>query len=466
MDGHATLTTDVIVAGAGMGGLTAARTAQETGARVVVLEKAPKTGGSAAASGGTCWMANDLPTWLTVHPGADPALGKALVDSFFEGAAWLPSQGVVSERQAGSPDAEKFPRTVFAFKPDAAAVLEGLAGRITAGGGTILVSTALRDLELDDRGAMAGIRALGPDGWIQVAAPAVVLATGGWQGSQEMRARYLGRWADGMVLRANAYSTGEGFLAALRVGAGSAGPFARFYGHMMPAPPAEVGLHNFAQVKPTFSDYSVFVNIHGERFDDEWLGDEVTVHAVIQQDEGLCFLVWDEGIRRRHCQVPANAKPGADRLKNIQDAGAEILAAPTLDALATQMQQRWGVRRAALVRTLDAYNAAARAGSDVTLPIPRTGGLEAIETAPFYGLRCVPGITFTYGGARVSRRGQVLDTTGKPIPGLYAAGADCGGVYTRGYTGGLGLGLAFGRISGKEAAAFAAARTPEAVGVR
>ena len=77
-----------------------------------------------------------------------------------------------------------------------------------------------------------------------------------------------------------------------------------------------------------------------------------------------------------------------------------------------------------------------------------------IETPPFFALRCLPGITFTYGGARVNEQAQVLDTSRQPIPGLYAAGADVGGVYTRGYTGGLALGLAFGRIAGRAAAAY------------
>ncbi|MDE2994730.1 MAG: FAD-dependent oxidoreductase, partial [Chloroflexota bacterium] len=85
---------DVVVAGGGMGGLTAACSAQEAGARTVLLEKAPRIGGSAAASGGTIWCATDLEGWLSVQPGGDPALGRALIASFFEGIHWLRRQGV------------------------------------------------------------------------------------------------------------------------------------------------------------------------------------------------------------------------------------------------------------------------------------------------------------------------------------------------------------------------------------
>ena len=118
------------------------------------------------------------------------------------------------------------------------------------------------------------------------------------------------------------------------------------------------------------------------------------------------------------------------------------------------MATRWGVARHRLLATLEEYNAAARAGDDAALPIAKSGGLLPLETPPFFALRCLPGITFTYGGARVNARAQVLDTSRQPIPGLYAAGADVGGVYTRGYTGGLALGLAFGRIAGRAAAAY------------
>ena len=94
----AAIEADVVVAGGGMGGLTAACSAQEAGARTVLLEKAPRIGGSAAASGGTIWCATDLAGWLSVQPGGDPALGRALIASFLEGIPWLRRQGVDLDR--------------------------------------------------------------------------------------------------------------------------------------------------------------------------------------------------------------------------------------------------------------------------------------------------------------------------------------------------------------------------------
>ena len=64
------------------------------------------------------------------------------------------------------------------------------------------------------------------------------------------------------------------------------------------------------------------------------------------------------------------------------------------------------------------------------------------------------GITFTFGGLRISPRAQVLDAAWNPIPGLYAAGEIVGGIFYGGYPGGTGLvsGAVFGRIAGREAA--------------
>jgi tricarballylate dehydrogenase len=67
------------------------------------------------------------------------------------------------------------------------------------------------------------------------------------------------------------------------------------------------------------------------------------------------------------------------------------------------------------------------------------------------------GITFTFGGLKISNDAQVEDTTGHPIPGLFAAGEMVGGLFYHNYASGTGLmsGLVFGRRAGKSAAGYA-----------
>ncbi|MDE2768674.1 MAG: FAD-dependent oxidoreductase [Chloroflexota bacterium] len=448
------LQADVVVAGSGIGGLTAARTALAEGASVLVIEKAPETGGSAAVSGGSAWTAATVEAWLSVQPGGDRAMGQALVANYLDGVAWFELLGLrVEERPDATP--YKFARYVHDFLPDARTFMDDLAASVEAAGGTILTNTGLRSIRIGRDGGVAGVEARGGGRTAEISAGAVVLATGGFQASPDLRARYFGRWAHHVIVRGNAYSTGDGFLAAQEAGAGTAGPFGRFYGHMIPAPPAETGLHNFASVKPDFSPYSVFVNLHGQRFDDEFLGDEVTVHAVVHQPEALCFIIFDERVRKLRATGMGESPGAVDRrMENIRNAGGDILEAEDLEALAAEMARRWGVSPGPLMATLREHNAAAAADDLTMLSVPRGGGLQPLDSPPFRAIRCLPGATFTYGGARANERAQILDLAGQPIPGLFAAGADVGGLYTRGYTGGLCVGVAYGRIAGREAAAL------------
>jgi len=88
------------------------------------------------------------------------------------------------------------------------------------------------------------------------------------------------------------------------------------------------------------------------------------------------------------------------------------------------------------------------------LEVPRTGKAKPLR-APFYGLRVVPGITFTMGGALVNGRAQVLDENEEPIACLYAAGDTIGGLmggYRGGYTGGLMQAVVTGILAGENAA--------------
>ena len=444
-------TYDLIVAGGGIGGLCAARSAQEHGASVLVLEKALEIGGSAAASGGTVWCARDIDEWSKVQPGGNITLGQALIDGFQEGITWLRTQDVVATPLADRP--YKFKRDIYTLEPDARTALQTIARNIEEEGGSIACETALLRIH-SSRGKVSGVTVRTPENEVTIESSALVVATGGFQGSAELRARYMGRWSDRIIVCGVPENTGDGFEAAVALGAQTSGPFSRFYGHYLPAPPAKVGLHNYVLVKPDFSEYAVTVNLLGERFADEFLGDEVAVHSLIHQPEGMGVLIFDHHIRKnmeRYSQWPT---ADVDRVVNIREAGGEVLEAASLAELAEQISDKWAVSREAFLATIAGYNEACHRKDGASLPVPKSGGLVALEEEPFYAIRVLAGATFTYGGITVNPEAEVLDRSDRPIGGLYAAGADCGGIYTRGYTGGLCMGLAFGRIAGLNAANY------------
>ena len=115
-------------------------------------------------------------------------------------------------------------------------------------------------------------------------------------------------------------------------------------------------------------------------------------------------------------------------------------------------------------QTINQFNAAVQPGeySPAILDGVHTKGIEPpksnwalpIDTPPYHGFAVACGITFTFGGLRIDKRAQVLDTEEILIPGLYAAGELIGGLFYINYPGGSGLtaGAVFGKIAGTSAA--------------
>jgi len=125
------------------------------------------------------------------------------------------------------------------------------------------------------------------------------------------------------------------------------------------------------------------------------------------------------------------------------------------------------MNRDQFVRTVTAFNAAVRTDipfdptvkdgrSTDGLAVDKSNWAMTLDTPPFeaYGVTC--GITFTFGGLRVTPNAEVLDEDLEPIAGLFAAGELVGGLFYHNYPGGTGLmsGAVFGRIAGVSAAEY------------
>ncbi len=423
-----------------MGGLVAALQAQTLGARVTLLEKGPTPGGSLALSGGTLWCARDYDDLRRLVPRGDPDLGRALVDDFAAGVEWLRGQGATPTPLPSPPD-----RRVYWLEPGPPAFVAQMVDRLRAAGGALVMNAAAADLRLSYNGRVSGLRARVNGGVQSYDADAVILASGGFQANPEMRARYFGPWSDRLVLRSNAHSTGDGFHMATAIGALPSAALGSFYGHLMPGPPAAVPADDFIAYTQYHSGQAVLLNAHGERFTDESQGDETNNQAVLRQPEARAALVYDDVVYRAFAVRPAGGGARAsDTFYEAQALGAPAATADSLAAL-TDAMQAWGYHAPTALATLEEYNAAVREGRADRLRVPRRTTANPLTTPPFYALGVAPAITFTLGGLRIDRDARVLARDGQPIPGLYAVGADTGGIYNEQYAGGLCLGLVFGR---------------------
>jgi succinate dehydrogenase/fumarate reductase flavoprotein subunit len=306
----------------------------------------------------------------------------------------------------------------------------------------------VRDLVIDDAGAVTGVRVAGGR---TVPAAAVVLCTGGFQGNVELLTRYVTPYADLLHLRANPGSTGDGLELGLRAGAACSRAMHAFYGHLLPSPPARVTPERYIRLTQYYSVHGVLLNRAGARFCDESIADEVSAQALAREEHASGFLVLDAGAAAHSSDPPAPAFPRYDRLAEVEAAGGRVLRAGTLDALRELIDGAGGSGRRSVLE-LEDYNRLV-ATDPGALRVPRRARRRPLDRPPYVAVPVTPAITFTEGGLLIDTQARVLDRDRRPIPGLYAAGADGGGVFYEHYAGGLALSVVFGRLAGAGAAA-------------
>jgi fumarate reductase flavoprotein subunit len=348
---------------------------------------------------------------------------------------------VLLSRETGNP-------LTFGARFDPEQTVAALAGRILASGAEILTSTALEALT-EDAGRITGVRASSPGRKIDYAAEAVVLASGGFAANPDLVGRYIIGGAGRMPVRAHPRSTGDGFLAALKKGALPSAGLDEFYGRNLPAPPAEFPPERYVEVSQLYGRHAVAVNARGERYADEsadWSETSLT-RATAHQPGLYAYYVLDAaGLR-----VRVRERTVKEMVEVARDTGGTVVEATSLQGLADRLGDL-GVLRDALFRTLENYNAAV--GSGTEMYPPRTGQAGPLREPPFVAVKVAPYITHTVGGLVVDARCRVLrDVDAGPIPGLYAAGVEVGGVSTGGYTSGLASALVFGRTAAESALA-------------
>jgi hypothetical protein len=124
-----------------------------------------------------------------------------------------------------------------------------------------------------------------------------------------------------------------------------------------------------------------------------------------------------------------------------------IKSAGSLSALASIV----GLDPTALENTVSRWNRHCEARHDPDFG--RRLMLAPIVNGPFYAVALSPSMLNTQGGPRRNEKGQIVRPDSSPIPRLYSSG-ELGSIYSYLYqgTGNLGECLAFGRISGRNAA--------------
>ncbi len=429
----------IIVAGGGLGGLVCALRAVELGARVTLLEKGDRLGGSFIYSSGYVWSYRDSGTFQREAPGGDAGLQRLILERLETRLDWLEDHGVLTlTRETGNP-------LTFGARLEPERAVATLADRITASGGRILMGAALRGLLKDSQERVNGARMTVVGGERLETADAVILASGGFGGNPELVERYILRGPGRMRLRAHPWSTGDGFLAALEAGALTSAGLDEFYGRNLPAPPADFPPEQFVEVSQLYGRHAVAINRNGERYADEagdWSETALTRATARQPDLRAWYVLDAEDLRAR-----VRDRTVEEMVATARRVGGIVLQAGSLEALAEKLAER-GVPRGNVLRTLSEYNSAVAGGSASKLSPPRSDPATPVRFAPLVAVEVAPAITHTIGGLAVDGGCRVLRRmNGQPLPGLYAAGVEVGGISVGGYTSGLAAALVFGEVA-------------------
>ncbi|MEV4318054.1 FAD-binding protein [Actinocrispum sp. NPDC049592] len=406
-----TISTDVVVLGAGLAGMSAAVTAAEAGARTVVLERGPTVGGSAAISGGYVWAIENVDRLRAEDPGRFQRHGHLVVDGYAGAIGWLTGYvpPLTGEERALAGRGHKF---------DMPLVIAHLMRAFGAAGGQVIAGTETREIVRTGDGYVVVTDTR------RIATRAVVFATGGRQADPKVRAELVGG-AFVPPLRGNPWSRGTGAELAAALGAAVNTANTGFYGHLFPLGVEPLSPVDYITFALYHSSSGILLGPSGRRFTDETRGDHNNTMALAAQG-GRGLLLWSEAVQRDAAQAPfVPGSPRIDRWAFARDRGGRVGVAESVASL----PESWGPVE------LDAH-ARARLGD---------GRVFMADV--------VPAITFTFGGIEADGSGQALDTAGEPIPGLCPAGADLSDVYHEGYGGGLCQAVVTGRRAGRLAAA-------------
>lgn len=478
--------TEVLVVGAGNAAMAAAVAARERGADVVVLEKAPKSqrGGNSAL---TVHMRfpyrgiEDLLPLLSevsdherrslaerVNPytesdyyddimavtdgQSDTTLAQILVSSAYETILWMRSYGhawIPSHESPTSANVVSFDGGGFAMQERWYRAGERLG---------IPVHYETRAVELlhDQSGAVTGVLARADDRDVHYNSRAVILACGSFESSSKMRAQFLGPGWDNVKLRGVPFNTGDGLNMALELGAQRYGSWSTCHASPQDSNRPEYDLPGPGVSGVYWSRYSypfgIMVNVEGRRFVDEgetWRGLTYakTGRAILSQPGGIAFQIFDAEQRRRGL------------IRGYED--ATVFKSNNLEILAKDV----GISDvSSFLETVREFNESIQDGefhpfrldgkSTSGMTPPKSNWALPIATPPFEGFPTICGMTFTYGGLRITPSAEVMHKNDRVIPGLYAAGEMVGGLWHDNYPSGGGMmaGAVFGRIAGTKAA--------------
>ncbi|WP_423066081.1 FAD-dependent tricarballylate dehydrogenase TcuA [Devosia sp. CN2-171] len=453
---------DVIVVGGGNAALCATIEAAETGARVLLLEGAPKPyrgGNSRHTRNFRCMhrgpmsvltgkyeedeYLNDL--MLVTKGKTDEHLARLAIRTSESCLPWMQKHGVVFQPSLSG--TLSLSRTNAFFLGGGKALVNAYYNTAAELGATIVYEAKVTQIIIS-QDTFEAVRVVIGETETEIRGKSVVLASGGFQADLEWLARAWGPAARNFLIRGTPYNRGEVLRYMIDAGAETVGDPTQCHAVAIDgrAPKYDGGIVTRLDCVP----FSVVVNNGGERFYNE--GEDVWPKR---------YAIWGRLVAAQPDQV-AFALIDSKSTDLFMPSVFPAVSANTIGELADEL----GLPRSAVERTVTEFNSACRPGTfhpteldgvaTEGLSPPKTNWARPLDAPPYYGYALRPGVTFTYLGLKVDDTSRVTGVNGL-YRNVWAAGEImAGSILGEGYLAGFGMtiGTVFGRTAGKEAAAY------------
>ncbi|WP_298439772.1 flavocytochrome c [uncultured Ferrimonas sp.] len=442
---------DVLVVGSGGAGFSAAVSAFDNGAKVMLIEKEPVIGGNAKLAAGGMNAAGtkqqqakgiddsiELMTKDTMKGGRnlnDPALVKVLVEDSAGSVDWMTKMGA-DLSDVGRMGGASVNRT---HRPTGGAgvgahVVQVLYDNAVERNIDMRLNTRGVEVLKDSDGSVKGMLVKGKySGYYWVEADAVILATGGF-GKNNDRVAKLDPKLKGFRATNHPGATGDGLDVAAEAGAAMQD---LQYIQAHPTLSTKGGVMVTEAVR---GNGAILVNREGKRFVNEITTRDKAAAAILKQTGGTAFLIFDDSVRKSLSKIEKYIKLGVVPSQSTPQ----------------QLGEKMGIDGANLTGTIAHYNELVASGKDTDFErqqLPR-----ALNEGNYYAIEVNPGVHHTMGGVKIDNQTEILDSNGKVIDGLYGAGEVTGGVHGANRLGGNAISdiVTFGRLAGEVAAKYAA----------
>lgn len=469
---------DVVVLGMGISGMVSAKTAADSNASVVIIEKCPE--GEAGGNSKVCgqmfaWGHQNPQTTKAYYQGLsggrtipEPVL-DVIVDGVTNMAEILETEfdmdskefWVLNDAGALAKMSPEYPEMPGSEHMSLVATHQGVSDSylfkhmkqvVADRSDTIDVwynSPAVELVQDPDTNTIVGVTVQRDDKIMHVRAlNGVCLCTGGFEANRDMVQHYLN--VINYAPAGGLFNTGDGIRMAQKAGADLwhmdvyEGLFGLGGATWNVADDERAVMISTLQRNANNTGAAILVGADGERFlnESEIVRHGHMYHNGIWENPTYPELIWYVFDETQKAQMEADKLLPAKYVD-------QMMAFDTVEAMA----EKTGCDPTRLAATIEAFNSFAQNGTDYTAGRDAEY-MRAFDGQQYYAMPMKSAILNTQGGPRRNENAEVIDLDGNAIPHLYSAG-ECGGVTVCMYQGGTNIAecITFGRIAGKNAAA-------------